>query len=139
MGLNEMHLKRVIDLFDDFDKARKLDDAGWERKRQEIMTGVALLGQMEKGIRTKLDTLCQGAKYGKKMQRQLFNFGLLGESLVIDIPVEQVEAQRLYCEDQNKEITRLKCKERLCSSEHFEQCKQCDECKITRRLLVNRD
>jgi hypothetical protein len=139
MGLSEIQLKNIINLFNDFDAARKLDDVGWERKRQELMTGVALLNQLDKGIRTKLDSLIMGVKYGKKMQKQLFRVGLMGDSIVIDIPIEQVEQQKLYCEDQNKEITRLKCKERVCSGEFFEQCKQCEESQITRRLLVNRD
>lgn len=93
------------------------------------------------GITTKKGTLiiqglALGHKIGKSFDAKMKSTGMYPDTLIHDITPEEAANERVACEDQNKIISRAECKERLSSAEHFEQCQQCPNSAITRRLLV---
>lgn len=75
-------------------------------------------------------------KSGRELRNRILNTGLLGDAMVVDVPPNEIANEKIFCEDQNKVVTRAECKERLSSAEHFDQCRECGNCRITRRLLV---
>jgi hypothetical protein len=72
----------------------------------------------------------------KSLKKALIKRGLIGDGMLIDISPEESAKETLYCEHQNKVISREQCKERTCDPRFHESCEGCDSEKTTRRLLV---
>lgn len=130
MGLYERELKELREKCKDVEL--------WDHipKEERLKLQLQIYSQTTKKGNLILSALAMTAKQGKRFRQDVLKTGLIGDSMVIDVSLEEAACEKVFCEDQNKDITRQECKERACDSKYFDQCQQCDTNKSTRRLLV---
>ena len=65
--------------------------------------------------------------------------GLIGNGQIIDMSPEEIEEEKIHCEDQGKIITRAECCSRSGNKDHFDDCKDCDYFNVNRKLVFGPD
>ncbi len=91
--------------------------------------------QTEKRTGQMIKLFSLGAKYGKRTMKQITEKALIGESSRIDLGGED-EVEQIFCDEQQKNITRSECLDYSGEADNQENCQDCKHFALTRKLLL---
>ena len=78
------------------------------------------------------------AKYKRVASSRIIRSNLIGDGTAIDITPEGHEQEKVKCKIRGGEIiTRAECLDLSGHSENYEICKICENCEVTKDLLLN--
>ena len=100
----------------------------------QLMAGYS---QTEKRAKLMLQAFAIGSKHGQRAFNRVTDANVLGIGGAIDLETD-VELDKLFCPDVDKQITRSECLDYSGSTEHIEDCTSCDHFKETRELLKDK-
>ena len=63
--------------------------------------------------------------------------GIINTHTVIDLSPEEIEDEKVYCELQDKAITRSECLDYSGESNHMDDCKNCETGLANKKLLIS--
>lgn len=130
MGLYDQEIRELRK------ELKKLDDINLDHV-EKLKLKLSIYAQTTKKGNLIISAIGMAQRQGKQFRREMMRTGLIGDSSVIDPDQEQVEVEKVLCEDQNKIISRKECLARSSNPDWFEQCRQCPVDKTTRRLLIH--
>lgn len=79
----------------------------------------------------------RGKKSPQKYLNILIKKRIVSENTVIDVFPEEIEEEKVYCELQNKSITRSECLDYSGESNHMDDCKNCETGLANKKLLIS--
>lgn len=130
MGLLETEIKELRNIIKKHD--------GGEVTDEQVQTKIALYSQIEKRARLMLQAFATVAKYKRIASSRIISSNLIGDGTAIDITPEDQEKEKVKCKIQGGGlITRAECLDLSGLSENYGACKDCENCEVTKDLLLN--
>ena len=129
MGLLEIELKEIRRDIKHY-RAGKLKD-------DQVHNLIAMYTLTYKRMCLMNQVMAMAAKHGSKYLNKMIKANLLGNGTLIDLSPEEIEEEKVYCELQDKAITRSECLDYSGESNHMDDCKNCETGLANKKLLIN--